>query len=496
MRNPHNFILSLSTRGNPMLTLTDQLFARAEKQHVRAGLIGAGMFGMTLLAQARIIPRLDIPVVCDRDLDTARDSCLKAGVPAEVLRICATAGQVADALAAGHVALVEDATLLIGAAIDVVVECTGNPEAGAIHAEDALAAGKHVAMVTKETDVTVGPLLQRRAEQAGLVYTPVEGDQHGALMGLVTWARGLGLDVISAGKARPNDFVIEGSTVTDGTSRVDLGDRASVLWPYTPEHGTGFLSARHAMLHSLPGSAEPDLCEMAIVANATGLAPESRNLNHHIVRMSEIARALCPIEDGGTLQQRGVVTVITCLRGPDEIGMGGGVFLVIDCANPHAWEILRKKGIPSHHDDRYGLIVRPFHLLGAETPLSILCAGLLGMSTGSTDYQPRVDLAALTTREIPAGTVFHAAHGTTSADLQPLIVPAPPPPPEPPPASRVFSVPPSERPRHVPLYLLAGCTAREVIPPHHMITDHDVEPPANARLWALRAEQDRAFWDA
>lgn len=464
-----------------MLTITDQLFARAEKQQVRAGLIGAGMFGMTLLAQARMIPRLDIPVVCDRDLDTARDSCRKAGVPAEALRVCTTAGAVAGALAAGHTALVEDAALLIGAAIDVVVECTGNPAAGAIHAEDALAAGKHVAMVTKETDVTVGPLLQRRAEEVGLIYTPVEGDQHGALMGMVAWARGLGLEVISAGKARPNDVVLEGTIVSDGTTRVDLSDEASVVQPYPPTHGPTLMRSRHKVLASLPRIGEPDLCEMAIVANATGLRPDYPTLHAPILRTSEITRVLCPQADGGLLSAPGAVDVITCLRGPDDIGMGGGVFLVIDCANPHAWDILRKKGIPSHRDDRYGLIVRPFHLLGAETPLSILCAGLLGLSTGSVDYQPRVDLAAQTIRAIPEGTMLHAAHGATSQELQPVILPAEP--------RESGSAP-------VPLYLLAGCTVREDIPPLATITYDLVDPPPGSRLWALRAAQDRMFWGA
>ena len=48
--------------------------------------------------------------------------------------------------------------------IDVVCEGTGViPEAGAVHAKAALDNGKHVAMVNKETDSAVGPILKRLA---------------------------------------------------------------------------------------------------------------------------------------------------------------------------------------------------------------------------------------------------------------------------------------------------------------------------------------------
>ena len=67
--------------------------------------------------------------------------------------------------------------------LDVIVESTGVPEASARHANEAIKHGKHVVMVSKEADVTVGPILRYKAARAGLVYTAVDGDQHGLLIG-------------------------------------------------------------------------------------------------------------------------------------------------------------------------------------------------------------------------------------------------------------------------------------------------------------------------
>lgn len=42
---------------------------------VKAGLIGAGAFGCSFLAQARYTPNLAVPVVCDRQIDLAQIAC-------------------------------------------------------------------------------------------------------------------------------------------------------------------------------------------------------------------------------------------------------------------------------------------------------------------------------------------------------------------------------------------------------------------------------------
>ena len=60
------------------------------------------------------------------------------------------------------------------------------------HAEIGLTAmehGKHLVMMNVEADVTIGPLLRRMADKAGVCYTLVDGDQPGCTMQLIEWAR-------------------------------------------------------------------------------------------------------------------------------------------------------------------------------------------------------------------------------------------------------------------------------------------------------------------
>src|SRR5439155_25887898 len=160
-----------------------------------------------ILAQAASVPLLEVPAVADHRLEVAREAWRRAGVPGEAIRLCDSRPAAQSALEAGKRVIVADPLLLIELPLDIIVEATGHPEAGALHALSAIRHGRHVAMVNKEADVTVGPFLKRLADEAGVVYTPVDGDQHGLLIGLVAWARRLGLEVLCAGKSRDREII-------------------------------------------------------------------------------------------------------------------------------------------------------------------------------------------------------------------------------------------------------------------------------------------------
>ena len=48
---------------------------------------------------------------------------------------------------------------------------------------------KHIVMVNVEADALAGPLLARRAREAGIVYSLAYGDQPALICELVDWAR-------------------------------------------------------------------------------------------------------------------------------------------------------------------------------------------------------------------------------------------------------------------------------------------------------------------
>jgi predicted homoserine dehydrogenase-like protein len=187
-----------------------QLFERyASGQTVRAGLIGAGHFATAIVTQAAAMRRMDLPVVAEVDVNLARKAFLLAGYAEEDIRSCCSRGEALTALERGQRVVLPDAMLMMDLPIDVVIECTGVPEAAARHCEAAIRHGKHVANVTKEMDVVIGPLLKHLADRAGVVYSTVDGDQPGLLIGLVEWARELGLEVLSGGKSIDGEFTYD-----------------------------------------------------------------------------------------------------------------------------------------------------------------------------------------------------------------------------------------------------------------------------------------------
>ena len=458
----------------------NNLFEKARKTKVRAGLIGTGTFAISLLAQARLISRLEIPVVCDQDPDIAKQACLLAGLPKEKIRFSSNTKEILLAMEKGQCTIVENYELLIDLPLDAIVESTGNPEAGARHAAAAIQHGKHVAMVTKEADSVVGPVLSQLAKKAGVVYTPVDGDQHGLLMGMAAWAKSLGLQIICGGKARPYDFVYNKAarTVNSGAKHLTLShDDMTALFAIDGSQVRSVISKRRKVLNALPQIGIADMCESVIAANAIGLSPDSPSLHAPIVHITEIADVLSPRKEGGILEDLGVIDVITCLRREDEAGLGGGVFLVIGCKNDDTWKLIREKGLIANRRGTCAVVYRPYHLLGVETPISILCAGLLKLSTGSLSYKPSFDLIAKTKHDLKTGTKISFDHCDNADMFEYLILPAS----------------PLDKENPIPFYMAAGNHLKCDVSAGTIMTCEMIAEPGNSKLWELRKQQDMAF---
>jgi len=187
----------------------ETLFAPAHAMPVVAGLIGCGEFGMSLIAQSRRMEGLRIRAVADRDVARVEGLLRAAGFDAVQ---CGDRPAAERAFATDAIAICRSVGDLLSLPIEIVVEATGDPEAGARFALAAIEAGRGVAMVSKEAECVVGPILARRARAAGLPYTLVDGDQPSLLVGLVSWARVLGLPIVAAGKSSEYDYVLDVKT--------------------------------------------------------------------------------------------------------------------------------------------------------------------------------------------------------------------------------------------------------------------------------------------
>ena len=451
------------------------LFRAAVERPVRAALLGAGEFGISLIAQSRRMQGLAIEAVFD--IDPARVSAVLSnmGVPH---RRCSSARQARESQEQGMLALCERLDDLLALPLEIVVEATGHPEAGAAHGLAALAAGIGVAMVSKEAECVVGPILARRAAAAGLAWTLVDGDQPALLIGLVSWARTLGLPIVAAGKSSEYDYVFDPS---DGCTRwLDRTVHAPDLARHWALGGdaAATVASRAGLLQALPLRTVPDSCEMTLVANATGLLPDRPDFHAPLAHTAELPELYGPRTAGGLLEQDGALDVFNCLRRPDEASFAGGVFIVVGLADLRTGELFASKGIPVSRDRHRALIYNPSHLLGVEAPISIVAAARLGHSILDEAYRPRLDLAARAARNLSAGDVLgiegdrHAVPG-----LEPLLLPT------------VQADPASP----LPYYMAVGRMLTRPVAAGATLSFGDVEVPPASVLWTLRAEQDAKF---
>lgn len=400
------------------------LFAADAHRSVRYALTGAkGGFARTLLAQTRLMPKLVPALLCDLDLPGLRALCLELGYPAESLCECADAAAVAAA-PENAVVLIADVALLDAARYDILVEATGNPAIGYREARRAIEAGRHVAMVSKEVDSVAGVALSRLAAQRDVVYTTGDGDQPANLIGWVSWARTLGLDIVAAGKSSEYDLVFdpEQGSITQLDQTIAAPDMAPHL--RLGEDVAATLAARRAALGGLKTSATADYCEMAVVATNTGLISDVELMHYPIARTAELADIYALREHGGVLQQPGVIDVFNVLRLPDEASFAGGVFVVVRTHDAPTWELLAQKGHVVSRDGRYACLYLPYHFMGVETPITLLNAVLHKRASGSARPTQCVVLGGRATQDIAAGTrLAMGGHHHDVTGVQAVLLP-------------------------------------------------------------------------
>ncbi|MEP9367373.1 flagellar biosynthesis protein FlgA [Xanthobacter sp. VNH20] len=449
---------------------------------VETCIVGVGGFGRSFLAQGLHVPLMNVRIAVDLDADVVAETMREIGIPPERIRICSHRQEAEEAWAAGHFVAAADLSVVIDLPFDVLVEATGHPEGGARHARMAVEAGKHLALVSKEVDSVVGSGLAHMAAQRGRVVTPVDGDQPSLLIGHVTWAQTIGLEIVAMGKSSEYDFVFDPEAETLTSNGVTIpAPGFSNAWDRGDRSPGAICKIRSDLASALPQRAVPDLCELLIVGNATGFGPDVANLHAPIARICEVPDILCGKDDGGLLTGCGRLDVFHCLRRPEEVSFAGGVFVIVRCDDKTTWEMLAEKGHVVSRDLKHALLYLPRHLLGLEATTSILEAALLGASSGGLSPHPHLDLIARAQRDLPAGTVLDmGGHHHTIDGVAAELVPAS----------------PLSLGRPVPFYLAANRRlAKPVAKGETIDLDHLIIEP-DSELLALRRIQDDIFFSA
>lgn len=345
---------------------------------VRVGVVGAGQMGTDLLVQIALMPGIEVVAHCDSKPERISTGCDMAGPRCRRPTIVGTASEVSTAIARGQLAAVSAPELICEAPeVDVVIDATGSPDAGAVVALKTIAAAKHIVMMNVEADVTVGAYLAQAARRAGVVYTIGAGDEPSSTMELIRFVRALGYPVIAAGKGKNNAFNVD-ATPDD----------------YRAEALTRNMNPR-MLVEFVDGT--KTMVEMVAIANATGLVPDVPGMHGPAAPKAELQNYFCPKEEGGLLSRKG------CVDFSIARDVAPGVFCIAEMRHPR----LRERMNDLHlGEGPYYSFYRPYHLTSLEVPLSAAAAAIHGESHMHALPVPVAEVGCIAKRDLAPGEVL------------------------------------------------------------------------------------------
>ena len=349
----------LEKRGNP----------------IKVGLIGAGQMGSEIITQLEKVKGIRIVSVVDISLEKALAGYKYLKKDVEIIKTN-NIKEAEKAICSGKKIASTNYKLATSLSqIEVVVEATGSIEMGALIALDAINNKKHIIMMSVECDVTVGPILRKFAENAGVIYSLAAGDEPSAIIELYRFANALGFTVIAVGKGKNNPLNIYATPEILEESSRKRNMNAVRLCEFVDGSKTAI--------------------EMAAVSNATGFVPDIRGMHGANSKIDEITKIFCPKKDGGILNNIGVVDF--------AIGVHPGVFLIFTTDNQKIREALIQRNMGY---GPYYLLYRPYHLCSIEVPLTIAQIAIYGESSGHPMGKLTSECIVITKKNMKAGEIL------------------------------------------------------------------------------------------
>ena len=343
-------------------------------------LVGLGKMGEAILHHIRKVKDARLAVAVEIDLTKGKKVLENSGAKFSIARSVEDALRIIER---GEVALTDDVSLAAQVEeVDVIIDATGNILSGARLAWKAILRRKNIVMLNAETDATIGPILSRLADSAGVIYTGDIGDEPGTIMHyLYKPLTSIGMEVIVAGKGKNNPL---NPHATPDDLRKESAKRG-----LNPRILTSFVDGTKTMV------------EMTILSNATGLLPDIRGMHGPTAELSELIKIFRLRSDGGILNSYGIVDYV--------IGIAPGVFAIArsddEVINSNL-EYLRVGERPNF------LFYRPYHLPGAETILSAIYSVRYGEAIiRSSGYYS--ETVAVAKRDLRAGDKLDGVGGFT-----------------------------------------------------------------------------------
>ncbi|WP_295964867.1 NAD(P)H-dependent oxidoreductase [uncultured Bartonella sp.] len=414
---------------------------------IRIGLVGCGEMGTDLLTGVAHMDGIEVAAVStrtpERVLDAAKIAYDETGHAKEV----SNASEMTAAIEEGKIAATDDLDMLLkNELVDVIVDATGYPEAGAEIGYKTLQNNKHVVMMNVEADVTIGPYLKHEAEKRGLIYTLGAGDEPSSCMELIEFVSALGHKVVAAGKGKNNPL-----------------DFDAIPDHYEEEAQKRNMNVR-MLVEFIDGS--KTMVEMTAIANATGLVPDCPGMHGPKADIDRLNKVLIPEKDGGVLSKAGVVDY--------SIGRGvsPGVFVVAEMRHPRVWERMEDLKIG---EGPYFTFHRPYHLTAMEVPLTCARVMLYGKADMVPLDRPVAEVCAVAKKDLKPGDKL---------DFIGLYT------------YRAWNMTVEDARKHeaIPCGLLEGATVTAPIKKNELITAKNVAINEDQWIARLRKKQDKLIY--
>jgi predicted homoserine dehydrogenase-like protein len=431
-----------------MIILDNALKKReAEGRPIRVGMVGAGFMGRGVALQIlNVVPGMDLVAISNRHLDGARLAYAEAGV-ADVREV-STQDELDTAIAHGEYAVTDDANLICRAkGIDAVLEVTGAVEFSAGVALEAIRNQKHVAVMNAELDGTVGPILKRYADDAGVIFTNTDGDQPGVTMNLYRFVRGIGVTPVMCGNIKGLH-----DPYRNPTTQVDFARQ----WKQKPHMVASFADGTKISF------------EQTIVANATGMRIGRRGMWGPTVPNGTPLDEAIKLFPQDALMEEGTPGYVDYLVGAVP---GPGVFVIGRHDHPlqqHYLHLYKLGTGPLY------LFYTPYHLCHFEVHNTIARAVLFD-DAALAPIAPMVEVVAAAKADLNSGDTidglgYYMTYGLAEN-------------------SNVV-----ERDNLLPIGVAEGCTLTRDIAKDEVLTYDDVRLPEGRVVDHLRREQRRLFF--
>jgi predicted homoserine dehydrogenase-like protein len=414
---------------------------------LRIGLVGAGQMGIGFISQTEKMDGLRVVATADIIPGQAERGYLESGVPTDaVVHLDEDPEKASNLIAAGKRIATTDASFLVQIGVlDVILECTGVPEVGAQVCYSAIQNGKNVVNMNVEADATIGYWLAKMAEDKGVVYTLVAGDEPGSIKELYDFADVLGFDIVYIGKGKNNPL--------NRSATPDQLQELAKKQLMNPKMLTSFVDGTKTMV------------EMTSIGNALGFAPEVTGGYGPNCTVKDLPNIFVPKEAGGIFNGTKAVDFAVGDVAP-------GVFVIITTDQPKIIRDLRYLRLLGNPNHNYWALYRPYHLANLEAPITVARVGLDREELLATHHPPVAETVAYAKRDLQPGEKIDALGGFTVYGM-------------------IERSDKAYQNGEVPLGLVVGGTVTQSVKAHQPIHYQEIELNQNQLIYRLRKEQDQ-----